>query len=317
MTAEFIKCHGSGNGFVMVDAVAEPMLATCDLASLSRAACERERGIGADGLLVLVRNTEGVFGMRMLNPDGSEAEMCGNGIRCIARLAAERYLHCDNFTLTSGGGIYPTRHAEDIFPAVPTFGSTIGVRLWSDDFRMQQSEAGDHIDRVIPELHPSLRWTAICVGNPHIVARVERIDLALLAELGERVTTLKEVFPNGVNVSLVEVRSRNTIFVATFERGAGITPSCGTAMTSSATAMALLGECDYEQVIDVLNRGGKVQCVCSKSDGLQTTLIGNATYVSAGQLTMEGGAFSYVEEQVFDAENEAWSRFTESLDNNL
>ena len=88
-------------------------------------------------------------------------------------------------------------------------------------------------------------------------------------------------------------------------------------MTSSATAMALLGECDYEQVIDVLNRGGKVQCVCSKSDGLQTTLIGNATYVSAGRLTMEGGAFSYVEEQVFDAENEAWSRFTESLDYNL
>jgi diaminopimelate epimerase len=315
MTVEFIKCHGSGNGFVMVDSVAQPTLAECDLAALSRAACDRVRGIGADGLLVLVRNAEGVYGMRMLNPDGSEAEMCGNGIRCIARLAAERYLHCDDFVLTSGGGLYPTRHTEDIFPSVPTFGSTIGVRLWSDDFRMHLSESGDHIDRPIPELHPSLRWTAICVGNPHIVARTEHIDLRLLDELGKRVTTLKEIFPNGVNVSLVEVRERNRIFVATYERGAGITPSCGTAMTSSATAMALLGECDYDTVIDTLNRGGAVRCICSRHNGLHTTLIGNATYEFVGQMTMENGEFHFSVEREEEYEREVYAQFTKSLNN--
>ena len=315
MTVEFIKCHGSGNGFVMVDSVAEPALAGCDLAALSRAACNRSCGIGADGLLVLVRNAEGLFGMRMFNPDGSEAEMCGNGIRCIARLAAERYLHCDDFTLTSGGGLYPTRHTADIYPSVPTYGSTIGVRLWSDDFHMERSAEGDFINRTIAELHPSLRWTAINVGNPHIVARTEAIDLELLAELGERVITLKEVFPNGVNVSLVEVLDRNRIMVATFERGAGITPSCGTAMTSSATAMTLLGECDAEAVIEVCNRGGAVQCICSQKGGLRTTLIGNATYEFAGTLTLDGEAFSHTVEQTFDDERTVYAQFTESLNN--
>jgi diaminopimelate epimerase len=92
---------------------------------------------------------------------------------------------------------------------------------------------------------------------------------------------------------LVKVLGNNEIFVATYERGAGITASCGTAMTSSATAMALNGRCDYNEIITVRNRGGMVRCICHKDGDLHTTLIGNASYISKGEISFEDGKFSF------------------------
>ena len=91
----------------------------------------------------------------------------------------------------------------------------------------------------------------------------------------------------------MKILGENEIFVATYERGAGITASCGTAMTSSATAMALNGRCDYETTITVRNRGGVVRCICHKDGGLHTILIGNASYISKGVISFEGGEFSF------------------------
>lgn len=310
MEIGFIKCHGSGNEFVMIDSVA------CDMSGVAFdtfavRACDRTTGIGADGLLVLVRDGRGVYGMRMFNPDGSEAEMCGNGIRCIARLAAD-YVGTDEFVLASGGREYLVSRREDIYPSVPTFGVRIPVRLWSDDFAMR-CEDGAFVSRPIPELDADLRFTAVNVGNPHIVAEVPHIDYAMLARLGERVKVLPHIFPRGVNVSLVEVRRRNEIFVATYERGAGITPSCGTAMTSSATAMALAGRCGFGERIDVLNRGGAVRCICSREGGLNTTLVGNATYESKGRIEICGSGFRFVIDEACGGETEAYGGYLKSL----
>lgn len=151
------------------------------------------------------------------------------------------------------------------------------------------------------------------MGNPHIVAVVESIDLEELRQLGERVLTLKDVFPNGVNISLVKLLDKNTIFVATYERGAGITPSCGTAMTSSAMAMALQGLCDYGTDIVVLNQGGMVRCLCTTAGELSTTLIGNATFTERGEIEFDGNGFvtttkSYIEEEIA-----SWRAFLEGL----
>lgn len=306
---KYIKCHGSGNEFVMIDTVAQS-LEGVSLAELSVEVCDRQSGIGADGLLLLVRGADGLYGMRMFNPDGSEAEMCGNGIRCVARLA-EEYVGATTFDLTSGGKIYPTARYAPIYGDIPTYGVKIGVQLWSKDFGMERSESGDFIARVIENLHPSLRWTTISVGNPHIIARVDSIDYQLLEQLGERVKSLRTEFPNGVNISLVELREKNHIFVATYERGAGITPSCGTAMTSSATAMALQGVCGYEEDILVENRGGAVHCICSCDGGLATTLIGNATFTERGTICV-GKGFASAVESVESAEIEAWQSFLDS-----
>ena len=308
MKIDYIKCHGSGNEFVMVDAV-KYSLDDIDLAEFARFVCNRQCSVGADGVLLLVESGE-MFGMRMFNPDGSEAEMCGNGIRCVARLA-EEYVGKREFDMFSGGNIYGIVRAEDIYPAIPTFGVDLQVRLASDDFGFAKG-AEQFVSQKIERLDDKLLWTAINVGNPHIVAEVEDIDYDHLTRLGERVLELKEEFPKGINVSLVKVLGKNRLFVATYERGAGITASCGTAMTSSATAMALNGRCDYGEVIEVENRGGAVRCICHKECGLHTQLIGNASYVSYGEVVVEDGHFSYQERDLYNNEIELYNDFLRS-----
>jgi len=305
MKFDYIKCHGSGNEFVMVDAV-KYNLDGIDLASFSRFICDREHSVGADGVLLLVER-EGMFGMRMFNPDGSEAEMCGNGIRCVARLA-EGYVGARRFEMFSGGNRYGITREEDIFPTMPTYGVDLGVRLASEDFGFAEG-AAQFVSQRIGRLDDKLLWTAINVGNPHIVAEVEEIDYEQLTHLGERVLELCGEFPKGIDVSLVKVLGENRIFVATYERGAGITASCGTAMTSSATAMALNGRCDYEAVVDVENRGGAVRCICHKEGGLHTQLIGNASYISYGEVEAEGGLFAYTEQGEFEEEIALYNQF--------
>ena len=308
MKFDYIKCHGSGNEFVMVDAV-KHNLDGVDLAEFSRFICNREGSLGADGVLLLVKNNE-LFGMRMFNPDGSEAEMCGNGIRCVARLA-EEYVGAKEFDMFSGKNIYGIVRAEDIYPAMPTYGVDLGVCLASADFGFADGKE-QFISQKIERLDESLLWTAINVGNPHIVAEVEEIDYDHLTRLGERVLELKEEFPKGINVSLVKVLGENRIFVATYERGAGITASCGTAMTSSATAMSLNGRCDYGKVIEVENRGGAVRCICHNEGGLHTQLIGNASYISYGEVKVENDSFTYEEQGKFEEEIALYNDFLRS-----
>jgi diaminopimelate epimerase len=227
----------------------------------------------------------------MLNPDGTHAEMCGNGIRCVARLANERgYLKTN--TLYSGGREFNISIATPIAQGIETFAVEIPIGLSSPSFAFYDSNAR-FVGEVIDKLDKNLRFTALNLGNPHIVAEVESIDMALLEHLGERVKSLTDIFPHGVNVSLYECRTRRSIFVATYERGAGITLSCGTAMTASATAAALLGKVDREERIEVRNRGGKVYCTTRGVESPITTLEGNATYNWRGMASFTDGKLSY------------------------
>lgn len=308
MELEFIKCQGSGNDFVMIDAVAQ-RLEGVDLQSLAVALCDRSGIIGADGVLLLVRSGRG-FGMRMFNPDGSEAEMCGNGIRCVARLA-RRYTNTDRFVLASGGRNYPVARENGIDGGVQTYGVRIQIATASPDFNFFDGKR-PFIAQIIPSLDSELKFTALSLGNPHIVAQCERIDLAKLAELGEKVKTLRSEFPNGVNVSLFEVRGRNELFTATYERGAGITLSCGTAMTACTTAAVLIGECEFDRTIKVRNRGGMVHCICHEEPSLATELIGNATFEYSGVVRdNDSGTLEAERDKLFGAEIESYRLFAE------
>lgn len=308
---EIIKCHGSGNDFIMVDTTRMADANAVDWSAFARIACDRTNGIGSDGVLLVVRNDEGIYGMDMLNPDGTHAEMCGNGIRCVARLAAERgYL--DAGVLTSGGRTFPTHHAEPIAQGIEAFSVDIPISTWSSSFGFFNSDERFE-GKVIKNLDGDLRFTALNLGNPHIVAEVESIDMTLLEQLGERVKVLAEEFPHGVNVSLYKVLSPTSIFVATYERGAGITLSCGTAMTASATAATLLGYVKHGERIEVFNRGGKVVCATRITDGnIVTTLEGNATFEWLGEAHFDGETMRYkVVEDTCEAE--CWNSFVESL----
>lgn len=306
---EIIKCHGSGNDFIMVDTTRSEALRRVDWSAFARAASDRTSGIGSDGILLVVRDDDGVYGMDMLNPDGTHAEMCGNGIRCVARLAYERgYLQSG--ILRSGGRDYAIERARDVAPGIPSFKVDIPIRTYSDDFAFFGAEES-FLGRVIHGLHPSLRFTALNLGNPHIVAAVESIDLALLAELGERVKGARELFPHGVNVSLYERRDGG-IFVATYERGAGITLSCGTAMTASATAATLLGIVPEASRMEVTNRGGRVYCTTRLQPSIVTSLEGNATYEWYGNAEFEDGRLSY-DVLNHTGEAELWLAFVRSI----
>lgn len=293
MVIDIIKCHGSGNRFVMVDAVAQPDILTADLDQLTRALCSAREMQPCDGVLYVVQQG-GVYAMRMFNPDGSEAEMCGNGIRCVARLVHERYVADDKFTLASGRGLYPISRCENIFGGMPTYGADIALATRSDDFQFMAEGCERFIATPIEELDPDLKFTALAPGNPHIVACVEAIDMEHLEELGEAVKHLPHLFPRGINVSLYTPVGEQAIFAATYERGAGITYSCGTAMTSCSTAAVLTALCRPDTDIEVYNRGGMVRCRCHiAEDGTITTrLTGNATYEWAGQTRWDGASLS-------------------------
>lgn len=314
-TVRYVRCHGSSNRFVMVDGVAEAdALAGVDLGRLSRRVCDSRCATGgADGLLVFAAG-EGGYAMRMFNPDGSQAEMCGNGIRCVARLAAD-LLHADEFTLFSGGRPYRITRGEPIGEGLATFGVEIGVATSGPDFGFFGPDE-TFVGKVIAPLDGELRFTALNLGNPHVTACVERIDMELLRRLGERVKQLPGVFPHGVNVSLYEC-GPDGLFVATYERGAGITSSCGTAMTASATAAALLGLIPFGAEVDVRNSGGMVRCLPEREAGgaLRTRLTGNATCEFSGSLRIDasGEVLDATVGERYDAETEAYARFAASV----
>ena len=312
---EIIKCHGSGNDFIMVDCVAQPIYESVDWEAFARVACNRECGIGSDGLLLLVRTSGGGYAMDMLNPDGTHAEMCGNGIRCVARLAMLRGYIPQCGVLGSGGRDYAVARAGFVAEGIEAYSVAITIDMDSEDFAF--FGRGEHfVAGTLPTLCDTLRFTALNLGNPHIVARVEGIDLGLLEHLGQSVISRKELFPRGVNVSLYERRAPRKLFVATYERGAGITLSCGTAMTASATAAALLGEVDAGERIEVSNRGGRVFCTTEiTAEGITTRLEGNATFEWWGRATFDGVSLGY-EALAPTGEAELWQNFVDSINEN-
>ncbi|MFI3318742.1 MAG: diaminopimelate epimerase [Rikenellaceae bacterium] len=294
---EFILCHGSANRFVMIDTIAQPF----EVDNLSQFIQKIALRSGSDGVLLLTKWGEKDMAMRMFNTDGSEAEMCGNGMRCIARLADERYLHAERFTLYSGGRAYEISREKMLADGVPTYGVKIAVATASPEFTLEREQ---FIGESIEELDPQLKFTYLNLGNPHIVAMVDEIDLEHLSLMGERVKELKHIFTRGVNVSTIQKLGEQQIFVATYERGVGLTASCGTAMTASSTATTLLGLCQRDKDIEVRNRGGFVRCRCHKEgEDLYTWLIGNATYELLGEITPDG---EIVVKHRLDREIGAW-----------
>lgn len=280
MQIEYIKCHGSGNDFVLIDMVVNPVeMEESYWPKFSEVLCDRSLTEGADGVLFFVKDENGTLRMRMFNPDGTESQMCGNGMRCCARYVDEN-ISTKIDVIASGLFNYRVNKELSLFEDMSTF--SVNIPATTDVKELPLNVDGTKlVGEIIGELDSTLRFTAISVGNPHIVASVDTIDIDKLVELGESIDSLKHIFPEGVNVSLYRVVEKNSIYVSTYERGAGLTSSCGTAMTSSSVAAVLLGLCDAESSISVYNSGGMVKTEVSvDGDGAICRLIGNATFES-------------------------------------
>jgi len=308
---DFVKCHGSGNDFPLIDARALS-LSDAEWAAVARALADRRGPVGGDGLLLLDQGEgNAAFSMRMFNSDGSEAETCLNGLRCVARAGFEALgIDAADVSLKTS-----TAHVErdaDVAPGVYTVRETAGP-AGLDAAAWPMTGAGPRIvEAAVPPLGSDRLFTAVSMPNPHLVTFVDAVDEAELVAVGERCEAAPAWLPNRANVSFVEVRGGD-LFVRTFERGVGLTDSCGSAMAASSFAACLTGRLAYGAPITVFNKGGLVRAVVAED--AMVSLSGNATWEwrgsvdvdlateQAGSLRVEGHA---------DAEIAAWAQLADA-----
>lgn len=283
MRLDIIKCHGSGNDFPLIDARAID-LPDAAWAVVARALANRGGPVGGDGLLALAAGDGATgFAMRMWNADGSEAETCLNGLRCVAR-AGFAALGVDTATVRLKTSIAQVARAADLAPGVYAVRETAGP-AGTDTAAFPIAGAPPRlIDGAIVQLPTARRFTAVTMPNPHLISFVDMVDDAELVALGERCEAAPGWLPNRANLSFVELRGGD-LFVRTFERGVGLTNSCGSAMAASTYAACLTGRARFAVPLTVFNRGGKVGATAAE-DGM-VTLSGNATFEWRGSVEVD------------------------------
>ncbi len=306
MRFDITKCHGSGNDFPLIDARALS-LGDAEWAAVARALADRAGPVGGDGLLLLTAGDDDhAFGMRMFNSDGSESETCLNGLRCTARagFTALGIARARVRLKTSDAVVV---HDPDLAPGVFTVRETAGPA--SRDIAAWPMTIGraENVDLPIAKLPSDRAFTAVAMPNPHLVAFVDAVDDAELVRVGTACEAAPDWLPNRANVSFVEVRGTD-LFVRTFERGVGLTNSCGSAMGASTYAACLTGRIAFDVPTTVFNKGGRIRAEAS-ADGM-VTLSGNATveWTCSVEVDLQtGAATDLVVSERFPEEIAAWA----------
>ncbi|MBS4216018.1 MULTISPECIES: diaminopimelate epimerase [Neobacillus] len=291
------KGHGSGNDFLIIDEITNGYsFSENDRSALAKLLCYRQGELGADGILYVMNSDHADGRMRVFNADGSEASMCGNGLRLVARYVCELKGLDEAVIETMKANLKVSRKPE-IYDGVPTYQVEISPVLFELSALPLNLDQPTLLNEKIEELSDDLRFTALAVPNPHLVAIVTggQLEGNLQKELSEKVNGPNVLFPDGVNVSFVKQLGSGNIYVRTFERGVGFTNACGTAMSASSLVTCLQGLNEFETSIQVYNNGGKVQCIVHRQeDKYQIDLIGNATYLynAAVNVDLSGGTFT-------------------------
>ncbi len=284
MRVAFVKGHGSGNDFPAIDA-RDLTLDDREWGQLARALADRAGPVGGDGLLALMPGDKThAFGFRMWNSDGSEAETCLNGLRLVARMGFAA-LGLPRATVHLKTSVAEVAEDAEIAPGVYGVRETAGpASLDVGDWPMT-SDTPEIVERAIDRLPTSLAFTAVAMPNPHLIAFVEAVDDVELIRIGSVCEAAPDWLPNRANVSFVVARDAATLFVRTFERGVGLTDSCGSAMAASVFAAALTGRIDFGDEVTVRNKGGLVRAR-AENDGM-VTIVGNATFEWAGEVEVD------------------------------
>jgi diaminopimelate epimerase len=287
---DLIKGHGSGNDFLLIDEISNPYsFSEAERAELASLLCNRNSDLGADGILFIMKSDRADGRMRVFNADGSEASMCGNGLRLVARYVCEMQGLSEAVIETMKADLKVSKQ-EDIYPSVTTYQVEISpVSFLVSDLPLNLNEP-NLINEKIPKLSQELTFSALAVPNPHLISVVdtEQLKSGVQKQISEKVNQPNELFPDGVNVSFVKSLEEGSIYVNTFERGVGFTNACGTAMSASSLVTCLQGLNDVEEIINVYNNGGKVQCIVHENDeDYYIDLIGNATYLYQAQVDVD------------------------------
>jgi len=286
----FTKMHGIGNDYVYVNCFDEPL--PKDLAGLARRISDRHFGVGGDGLILICPSDQGADArMRMFNADGSEAEMCGNGVRCVAKYVYDHGIkRSDTLRIQTGRGIL-TIALEARGGKVSRARVNMGEPIL-EAAKIPTTLSGERVvDQPLPAVEdvPVRNWVGACgldrkmtcvsMGNPHTVIYcqdVAKVPLEFVGPILERAA----VFPKRINVHFVQVHSPEEVTMRTWERGSGITLACGTGACAVCVAGALSGR--THRRITAHLPGGDLDLEWSESDG-KVYMTGPATEVFSGE----------------------------------
>lgn len=279
MTTEFVKYHGLGNDFILIDnrASSEPVVTPEQAVKL----CDRHFGIGADGVIFALPGTNDAdLTMRIFNSDGSEPEMCGNGIRCFAKFLAD----LEGSANPSSRPYRIHTLAGTIVPQLTADGQVkvdMGKpRLLAEEIPTTLAAAGEKvINQSLDVAGQSWSVTCVSMGNPHCIIFVDDVAAIPLEEIGSQFEH-HPVFPQRTNTEFIQVISRNYLKMRVWERGAGATLACGTGACASLVAGVLTGKCDRTATVEL--PGGCLQIEWSQDQKLYMT--GPAERVFTGQI---------------------------------
>jgi diaminopimelate epimerase len=249
---EFVKSHGLGNDYFVLDGSSISFALT---PAVIRLLCDRNYGIGSDGILLLVPSARADFGLRILNPDGSEAEKSGNGLRIFAKYLYEHgHTERKEFTIDTPGGVV-TAEIEVSGGRVPFVTVEMGTATFDSGLIPVKGDEREVVNEEMRIEGEVLRFTAVSVGNPHCVVFIDNLDEGYTRLIGPLIETA-ELFPNRTNVQFAKVVSRDRVEIMIWERGAGWTLASGS--SSCAVAAACVKNGLTERRVTVSMPGGEL-----------------------------------------------------------
>lgn len=274
---KFTKMHGLGNDYVYIDAISQNIERKSELAQF---VSNRNFGVGSDGLILIERSTVADFKMTMFNSDGSQAEMCGNGIRCVAKFVYDKKM-TDKTTLK-----IETLAGIKILELDVEKGEVKKVRVDMGEPILEAekipviSTENPVKNLVLTAKDKEFKFTCVSMGNPHAITIVEDTEKFDVKKYGEELEVDK-TFPRRTNVEFVQIVDKNTIKMRVWERGTGETLACGTGACATAVACNLNGLTDRKVTIELL--GGNLEIEWNKENN-HVYMTGPATTVFEGEL---------------------------------
>ena len=275
---KFTKMHGLGKDYVYIDCTEEQKIK--NISSLAQFISNRHFGVGSDGLILICKSDIADFKMRMFNYDGTEAEMCGNGIRCVGKFVYDKGLtKKDNITVETLAGIKKLKF--NIKEGnVETVEVDMGEPILEPDKIPVISEEAIVKNLKIKARENEFKFTCVSMGNPHAITIVDNTKDFNIEKYGP-VLEKDEHFPRRANIEFIELVDKNNIKMRVWERGAGETLACGTGACASVVACALNGYIENEANVELL--GGTLKIRWDKENN-HIYMTGPATTVFEGEI---------------------------------
>ena len=274
---KFTKMHGLGNDYVYIDAINQNIE---NKSSLAQFVSNRNFGIGSDGLILICKSDVADFKMQMFNADGSEAEMCGNGIRCVGKFVYDKgFTEKTTISIETLAGIKILKlNIKD--GKVDTVRVDMGEPILEPEKIPVLSKEKPVKNLILNAEDKEFKFSCVSMGNPHAITIVNDVKNFDVKKYGEIIETDK-VFPNKTNVEFIEVVDKKNIEMRVWERGAGETLACGTGACATAVSCYLNGLTDRIVKVELL--GGFLEIDWNEIDN-HVYMTGPATTVFEGQL---------------------------------